>query len=149
MADLNLTVGGETTQLERDIQKALAQNFKVTGLDTKSFSRPLGSIKGELGEFEKSLEASNARVVAFGASAGAIYLLNDAFKTVVSSTIEVEKTLADINGVLNKSEKEIKTFGNSLFDVANALLTVDGNVVQNVFFKINLLILIYICKRNG
>ena len=105
--------------MERDIQKTLSKDFKLTGLDTKSFSQPLGKIKGQLGEFEKSLEASNARVVAFGASAGSIYLLTDAFKSMVKSTIDVEKTLADINTVINASEKDIKSFGNTIFDVAN------------------------------
>ena len=119
MADTIITIGGETSQLERDIQKTLSKDFKLTGLDTKSFSQPLGKIKGQLGEFEKSLEASNARVVAFGASAGSIYLLTDAFKSMVQSTINVEKTLADINTVVNASEKDIKSFGNTIFDVAN------------------------------
>lgn len=119
MADTIITVGGETSQLERDIQKTLSKDFKLTGLDTKSFSQPLGKIKGQLGEFEKSLEASNARVVAFGASAGSIYLLTDAFKSMVKSTIDVEKTLADINTVINASEKDIQSFGNTIFDVAN------------------------------
>ena len=119
MVDAKITLGGETSQLERDIQKALSRDFKLTGLDAKSFSQPLGKIKGQLGEFEKSLEASNARVVAFGASAGSIYLLTDAFKSMVKSTIDVEKTLADINTVINASEKDIKSFGNSVFDVAN------------------------------
>ena len=105
--------------MERDIQKTLSKDFKLTGLDTKSFSQPLGKIKGQLGEFEKSLEASNARVVAFGASAGSIYLLTDAFKSMVKSTIDVEKTLADINTVINASESDIKSFGNTIFDVAN------------------------------
>ncbi len=105
--------------MDRDIRNALNQNFKLTGLDAKSLSLPLGKIKGQLGEFEKSLEASNARVVAFGASAGSIYLLTDAFKSMVKSTIEVEKTLADINTVINASEKDIKSFGNTIFDVAN------------------------------
>jgi TP901 family phage tail tape measure protein len=119
MADTIITVGGNTSQLERDIQKTLSKDFKLTGLDTKSFSPALGKIKGQLGEFEKSLEASNARVVAFGASAGSIYLLTDAFKSMVQSTINVEKTLADINTVVNASEKDIKSFGNTIFDVAN------------------------------
>jgi len=119
MAEAIITIGGETSQLERDIQKSLSKDFKLTGLDAKSFSQPLGKIKGQLGEFEKSLEASNARVVAFGASAGSIYLLTDAFKSMVQSTINVEKTLADINSVINASEKDIKSFGNTIFDIAN------------------------------
>jgi TP901 family phage tail tape measure protein len=119
MAEAIITIGGETSQLERDIQKAFSKDFKLTGIDAKSFSPALGKIKGQLGEFEKSLEASNARVVAFGASAGSIYLLTDAFKQMVKSTIDVEKTLADINTVVNASEKDIKSFGNAVFDVAN------------------------------
>ena len=41
-------------------------------LDPKDFNQPLGRISGQLGEFDKSLAASNARVIAFGASASAI-----------------------------------------------------------------------------
>ncbi|MFZ9353553.1 MAG: phage tail tape measure protein, partial [Candidatus Nanopelagicales bacterium] len=119
MADTIISVGGETTLLEKNIRAALSKDFKLTGFDAKSFTQPLGKIKGQLGEFEKSLEASNARVVAFGASAGSIYLLTDAFKSMVKSTIEVEKTLADINTILNVSERDIKSFGDTLFNVAN------------------------------
>ena len=119
MADTNIIIGGDTRQLERDIQATLSKDFKLTGFNAKSFSQPLGKIKGQLGEFEKSLEASNARVVAFGASAGSVYLLTDAFKSMIQATISVEKNLADINTVLNVSEKDIKSFGNTIFDVAN------------------------------
>lgn len=119
MADTIITIGGDTRQLERDIQKILSRDFRLGSLNTSSFTQPLGKIKGQLGEFEKSLEASNARVVAFGASAGSIFLLTDAFKQLVKSTIDVEKTLADINNVLNAGEKEIRNFGDSLFATAN------------------------------
>lgn len=119
MADTNIIIGGDTRQLERDIQATLSKDFKLKGFDAKSFSQPLGKIRGQLGEFEKSLEASNARVVAFGASAGSVYLLTDAFKSMIQATISVEKNLADINTVLNVSEKDIKSFGNTIFDVAN------------------------------
>ncbi|MFZ9353731.1 MAG: phage tail tape measure protein, partial [Candidatus Nanopelagicales bacterium] len=119
MADTIITVGGDLTPLERQIQDVLSKNFKLSGIDSRRFTQPLGKIKGQLGEFEKSLEASNARVVAFGASAGAIYLLGDAFKGLVRSTIEVEKSLADINTVLGESSSNIKKFGNEIFNVAN------------------------------
>jgi TP901 family phage tail tape measure protein len=119
MADTIITVGGDLTQLERQIQAVLSRNFRLSGLDSRGFTQPLGKIKGQLGEFEKSLEASNARVVAFGASAGAIYLLGDAFKGLIRSTIEVEKSLADINTVLGESSSNIKKFGNEIFNIAN------------------------------
>ena len=68
-------------------------------LNTKGF-RPLGRINGQLGEFEKSLDASNARVLAFGASAGAILAVRKALTATVKAAIEVEKSLKDINVIL-------------------------------------------------
>ena len=69
MSDVRLTVSGDTSRLEADVRRALARGDHKLSLDTKNFSRPLGQITGELGEFGQSLVASNARVVAFGASA--------------------------------------------------------------------------------
>ena len=73
-------------------------------LNTKGF-RPLGRINGQLGEFEKSLDASNARVLAFGASAGAILAVKKAFVVTVKSAIEVEKSLQDINVILGATSQ--------------------------------------------
>lgn len=87
-------------------------------LDEKGFSQPLGRITGKLGEFDKSLEASNARVIAFGASAGAIYAIEKALKSTVSAAINVEKQLADINVILNASTKNLAQFGDKLFSIA-------------------------------
>ena len=87
-------------------------------LDSKGFSQPLGRITGKLGEFDKSLEASNARVIAFGASAGAIYAIEKALKSTVSAAINVEKQLADINVILNASSKNLAQFGDQLFRIA-------------------------------
>ena len=87
-------------------------------LNTKGF-RPLGRINGQLGEFEKSLDASNARVLAFGASAGAILAVKKAFTATVRSMIEVEKSLTDINVVLNTSTANLKKFGSDLFTIAS------------------------------
>ena len=69
-------------------------------------------------EFTKSLEASNARVVAFGASAGIIMQIDRAFKGLVTSTMKVEKALLDVNVVLNASQKNLKKFGEEMFRVA-------------------------------
>ena len=58
--------------LEKSIQKAV-RNVSARGglnlnINDRNFSRPLGKITGSISEFNKSLEASNARVLAFGAS---------------------------------------------------------------------------------
>ena len=69
-------------------------------------------------EFTKSLEASNARVVAFGASAGIIMQIDRAFKAMVASTIKVEKALLDVNVVLNATQKNLKQFGVGMFQIS-------------------------------
>jgi len=113
--DIILNVGGNTRQLERDIQRIANSNLV---LNTKGFAQPLGKITGQLGEFEKSLAASNARVIAFGVSAGAIYAVEKAFSEMVKSTVSVQKSLAEINTILNTSTANLNKFGNSLFDIA-------------------------------
>ena len=109
-----------SAQLEKDVLAALTriQSKSSLSLNTRNFTQPLGKITGLANEFQKSLEASNARVVAFGASAGIIYNVQKAFNALVTSTIEVEKSLTDINVVLNTSSAGIKQFGDQLFNVA-------------------------------
>ena len=87
-------------------------------LNTRGF-RPLGRINGQLGEFEKSLDASNARVLAFGASAGAILAVKKAFTATVKAAVEVEKSLKDINVILQATDKNLKKFGSDLFKIAS------------------------------
>jgi TP901 family phage tail tape measure protein len=113
-----ISVGADTRQLERDIQKALGRDFKFKGLNEKAFTQPLGRITGAANEFQKSLDASNARVIAFGASAGLIYTVERAFSALVKSTIDVQKSLTDINVILNVSNKTLQNFGGQLFDIA-------------------------------
>jgi TP901 family phage tail tape measure protein len=121
MAD-NLTsatidVRANTRGLEKDILKAL-KTVEFSEINTKRSSQALGRITGQVSEFNKSLEASNARVVAFGASAGAIFAVERALGSLISSTTEVEKKLTDINVLLNLSTTQLEKFGGSLFDVA-------------------------------
>ena len=116
MADVLLTFDGDLSPIERKINGLSSKSIK---LDLKNnLSQPLGRISADVSEFNKSLEASNARVLAFGASAGAVYAVQRAFSEIVKSTVEVEKSLADINAVLGSSGKTLADFGRSLFDVA-------------------------------
>jgi len=112
---ITVDVLGNTRPLEKSISQSANKAFV---LNTKGFSQPLGKISGQLGEFEKSLAASNARVIAFGASAGAIYAVERAFNATIKSVIEVEKALTDINVILNVSQKTLSNFGDRLFDIA-------------------------------
>ena len=106
-SDVTLRVDADTRPLMSSIKKSLS-----------GYSRPLGKISGELGEFEKSLAASNARVLAFGASASAIFAVQRAISETVKATINLEKQLAEINVILGTSNKQLLKFGNELFNIA-------------------------------
>jgi TP901 family phage tail tape measure protein len=116
MAAINLDIGGNTRRLDRDIQKTVNKVYSIN-LKTKG-DQPLGRITGKVNEFNKSLDASNARVIAFGASAGIIFGLERAFGALVRSTIEVQKSLQDINVILNVSSEQLQKFGSGLFSIA-------------------------------
>jgi TP901 family phage tail tape measure protein len=116
MAAITLDIGGNTRRLDRDIQKTVNRVYSIN-LKTKG-DQPLGRITGQVNEFTKSLDASNARVIAFGASAGIIFGVQRAFAALVSSTIEVQKSLQDINVILNVSAQNLQKFGSELFNIA-------------------------------
>jgi TP901 family phage tail tape measure protein len=124
---LQVNVVANVRAAQAEINKLAAKPVNLT-INSKQFSQPLGRIQGQLGEFEKSLEASNARVIAFGASASAIYAVQKALSESVKSAIEIEKALTDINVILNLTDKSLAEFGTSLFDIAkntgNAFSTV-------------------------
>jgi TP901 family phage tail tape measure protein len=113
------------TGLEASIQQAMKNagrnaqiNLGTNSRQINALSQPLGRITGQADEFTKSMEAANARVFAFGASVGIINGVSKAFGALVKNTIEVEKSLAEINTVLNTSGDSLQKFGNKLFDVA-------------------------------
>jgi TP901 family phage tail tape measure protein len=116
MAAIRLDIAGDTRQLDRDIQKTVNRTYAIN-LKTKG-DQPLGRITGQVNEFNKSLDASNARVIAFGASAGIIFGVERAFGALVQATIEVQKSLQDINVILNASQSQLQAFGSQLFSIA-------------------------------
>ena len=67
--------------------------------------------------FDSALAASNARVIAFGASTAIIGGVSRAFRDLAKSTIEVEKAFIDINRILGMTSKQFESFGNKLFDI--------------------------------
>lgn len=114
--DINLDVGANTRRAERDIQKLISRQYNIN-LRTRG-DQPLGRITGKVNEFTKSLDASNARVIAFGASAGIIYGLQRSFSALADSVIQVDKSLKDINVILNVSNQQLQKFGGELFNIA-------------------------------
>jgi TP901 family phage tail tape measure protein len=125
-ADVTLDVN--TSKAKRSMDRAAAElNKSINGIskkqvsfnvNSKSFTQPLGRITASANEFTKSLEASNARVIAFGASVGIINAISDAFKSLVVETVKFEKVLQDINVIVGASSGKLKEFGDGLFNVA-------------------------------
>ena len=107
--------------LSRSIEgesKAAFRNMGSSSSAVAPLGRMLGKIRSDADEFTKSIEASNARVIAFGASVGVINGISNAFKKLVEVTISVEKSLVDINVVMNAGAKDLAKFGDGLFKVA-------------------------------
>ena len=119
MSTVRVPVTFDTASGARKAAKDVERVFSKVKLrlDDRGFTQPLGRITAASSEFQKSLEASNARVVAFAASAGILYKLSQAFDFLVKSTINVEKQLKDINVVLGATNKGIKQFGSDLFKI--------------------------------
>lgn len=118
---IDLDVHGNTKPLEAAVQAAInrirRKPIKVT-VDDKGATQPLGNMKRAADEFSKSMEAANARILAFGASMAIINGVADAFKGMVRNLVEVEKSMADINVVMGLSAQNLDKFGDGLFKVA-------------------------------
>ena len=96
-----------------------ANNNQINlNINARAFSQPLGRITGDVKDFEAALAASNARVIAFGASTAVLGGVIRSFKELASVTIDVEKNLADINRVFGLTTSQLQKFSTDLFNVS-------------------------------
>lgn len=89
----------------------------------RSYEAPLGKINGLVNDFDKSLAASNARVLAFGASVASVGAVERAFSSLLNSTIQVQKSLKELQVISEVSNSEIAEYSNKLFDIARNTAT--------------------------
>lgn len=80
----------------------------------------LGRYTTDFKQFEQSIDAAVSRVTAFGLTAGIFFTVKNAMMALVSSSVEVEKGLTDINVILGLSSRNLKTFSDDLFKVATS-----------------------------
>ncbi len=120
-----LQIPATVTGLEASIQaaaKKAGRNLQINlGTSAKSIeglSQPLGRITGKADQFTKSMEAANARVLAFGASVGVLSAVTKGFKDLITTTIEVEKQMTAINSILGQTGEQLNRFKKEIFDVA-------------------------------
>lgn len=117
-ADLTAILAADTRLAEQAIQKLVAKPYKLNFSIDQGASGALGRIRSQLGEFDKSLAASNARVLAFSASAGAMFAVTKSLREMVRVTVEVERKMTSINSILGAGRSQFKQFGNDLFKIA-------------------------------
>lgn len=103
---------------ERLYGKGVSLRINADARSISKLSAPLGRITGQADEFSKSLDASTARVFAFGATVAVINGVRKALTDLVKTSIDTEKVLADINSVLGLSVDGLKKFSAEIFDTA-------------------------------
>jgi len=101
-----------------NINANLNLNPASINASAKQVQQALGRITGQASEFQKSLDASTARVFAFGATTAVINGITQSFKSLVSATINVEAKLKEINSILGAGAAEFNKYRNSIFQVA-------------------------------
>lgn len=120
MSDFLLSVAGDYSPILKQAVGTAKQveahfnRIKIGG----GIAKPLGEITGKANQFNSSLAASNARVIAFGASAGIVFGVQKAFTELVRATVEVGKSLAEININLGATKSELKGFSTEIFNIA-------------------------------
>ena len=98
-------------------QKQLRNLSRSANVDIKVNNAPLGRINADLHEFDKSLQAANARVLAFGASTGAVYGIATAFTEVGKAFINIEAKFKSIQVVLKSTTDVFDNFKGSIFAI--------------------------------
>jgi len=95
------------------LQRQLAQIERGLRLNS-----PIKNMISEGDAFSKTLASANNRVMTLGASFNALSTGGRVFKDMISSTIEVEKSLTEINSVFQLSSQNLDRFAKGLFDVS-------------------------------
>jgi TP901 family phage tail tape measure protein len=96
----------------------LTLNTQSLNAASKQAQQALGRITGQASEFQKSLDASTARVFAFGATTSILNGVSQAFKSLISNTIEVEKRINEIGSILGGTNSQLNALRNTVFAVA-------------------------------
>lgn len=115
-SDLTLTSSLDLSGANRDLAN-FAKNAPTVKL--KFDSSPLGNFSKNASEFQKSLAASQSRVIAFSLTAANLYGIVRALQAITKATINVEKQLTDVNVILGLSQKQLQGFSRDLFKIAN------------------------------
>jgi len=131
-ADLNVGLNVPQTaisSLQRQVD-AVEKTLKPINLRFNTSTNSFRDLNQQVGTFNSYLERANQRVLGFGASVASLYGTVRLFKEIVSSTIEVEKSLTDMNAIFKLSSTSLDRFSKSLFDIARSTSQSFGDVAD-------------------
>lgn len=123
--DLEIRQAEAKAKVLADKVNSSFQKIKIGGFDSsglKAGSAALGRIRHDADQFTKSMEAANARVLAFGTAVGVIEGMRRSFLALVKTTADVEKAMTQIAVVagdnFSKAGISIEQFGKQIFQTA-------------------------------
>ncbi len=105
-----IPIGADLRAAEQDFARFVNTRLSKTynlKINADQAVQPLGKISSAASDFEKSLGAANARVLAFGASVSVLYAVEKAFEGIVRNTIETQDQLAQINVILGQTPQNL------------------------------------------
>lgn len=114
--DVTLQVGA---QLDPNVLSQLQRSFSQLEKNIK-FSGPFGAFNRDVSNFNNQMDRANQRVITLGASFLVLSSATKILRDIVTATVQVEKSLVDINAVFRLSTESLNKFSRDLFDVARS-----------------------------
>lgn len=103
--------------------RAYAQINALASHAQRSFGNirgnPFAAMNAGANTFNRTLDSTNDRFVAFAATASILYGVTNAFKGLFASAVSVEKALAEIQVNVKATNSELQSLSSGLFDVAS------------------------------
>lgn len=109
----------------RDLSRPIRKKLEIA-FD----KRPLGKISSSFAEFDKSIDAATARVLAFAGTTGVIYNLGASIRRLVKDFISVESAMTSIQAITKSTSAEMKNFTETTFKLANETSTSFSDVAM-------------------
>ncbi len=119
----SVQISVEQVGFDTSIQKALdkvtrGQGLKIP-LDTKNIT-----------DFGNQLDRATQRVITLGTAFSVLATANRLIKDMVSSTIEVEKSLTSVNAIFKLTNDSLQKFSGNLFDISRETATSFSEVAK-------------------
>ncbi len=113
MADNQVIFNADVVFDQTKIQQRFAQ------LEQKlKFQSPFGTMSKDVTNFNYQLDRATQRVVTLGTAFSVLSTANRLIRSIVESTVAVEKSLTSVNAIFRLTNENLGRFSSSLFDIS-------------------------------